>query len=121
VDDLSGDNSSSSQSSGTTAGSVVKKGRKKSTSAIVIEDPVARGTDRRFCGRERDSRMVCCLPGARVQDVSERAESILKGEREQPEVVEHVGPNDIGMKSDEVLQQQFRSKVENKKAGPLWL
>jgi len=46
-------------------------------------------------------------PGASVQDVSERAESILKGGVELPEVVVHIGPNDIGRKSDEVLQQQF--------------
>eukprot|EP00061_Rhincodon_typus_P018443 g47612.t1 len=34
-------------------------------------------------------------PGARVQDVSEQAESSLKGEGEQPEVVVYIGTNDI--------------------------
>eukprot|EP00061_Rhincodon_typus_P009000 g32122.t1 len=57
--------------------------------------PVVWGTDRHFCGRKRDSRMACCLPGASVQDVSEQAESNLKGEGEQPEVVVRIGTNDI--------------------------
>ncbi|XP_048457521.1 atrial natriuretic peptide receptor 2-like [Rhincodon typus] len=31
---------------------------------------------------QRDWRMVCCLPGARVKDVSEQLQQILKGEKE---------------------------------------
>jgi len=98
------------------AGSVVKKGGTKSTRTIVIGDSIVRGTDRRFCGCERDSRMVCCLPGARVQDVSQRAESILKGEGTQPEVVVHIGINNMDRKCDEVLQQQFRELRRNLKS-----
>ena len=36
-----------------------------SGNAIVVGDSIVRGTDRGFCGNRRDSRMVCCLPGAR--------------------------------------------------------
>ena len=66
-----------------------------------------RGTDRSFCGRVRDSRIVCCLPGARVKDISERFQDILKGEGEQPEVVVHIGTNNIGRKRDEVLKYEY--------------
>jgi len=99
---------SSSQGSGTTTGSAAQRDGPRHRRAIVIGDSIVRGADRRFCGRERDSRMVCCLPGARVKDVSERAWDILKGEGEQPEVVVHIGTNDVGRKSEEVLQGEFR-------------
>uniref|UniRef100_UPI00398EB7F6 uncharacterized protein n=1 Tax=Pristiophorus japonicus TaxID=55135 RepID=UPI00398EB7F6 len=106
-DDSSGEGSSS-QVHGTVAGSVAQEGRKKSGRAIVIGDSMVRGIDRRFCGRNRDSRMVCCLPGARVKDVSERVQDILKWEGEQPVVVVHIGTNDIGKKRDEVLRNEFK-------------
>lgn len=41
-------------------------------------------------------------PCARVQDISKRLHDMLKGEVEQPEVVAHVGTNDIGRKQKEV-------------------
>ncbi|XP_072136864.1 protein ABHD14A-like isoform X2 [Mobula birostris] len=52
--------------------------------------------------------MVCCLPGARVWDVSDQVHDILVQEGKQPEVVIHVGTNDIGRKKDEVLKCEFR-------------
>ena len=76
--------------------------------ALVIGDSIVRGTDRRFCGNERDSRLVCCLPGARVRDVSDRVFGILKGEGEQPQVVVHIGTNNIGKKRDGDVRQVFR-------------
>jgi len=57
------------------------EGRSKTYgNAIVIGDSIARGIDRCFCGCKPDSRLVCCLSGARVKDVSERLQDILKGE-----------------------------------------
>ena len=84
----------------------VGKGRK--SRVLVIGDSMVKGTDRRFCGKERDSRLVCCLPGARVNDVSDRVFDILKGEGNQPQVVVHVGTHDIGRKKDEDVRQNFR-------------
>jgi len=105
LDTVGGDGSpeegGSSQVHGTVAGSAAQNGRKKRGRAIVIGDSIVRGIDRRFCGRKRESRMVCCLPGARVKDVSERLQGILEGEGEQPVVVVHIGTNGIqnGMRS----------------------
>ncbi|XP_059806258.1 uncharacterized protein LOC132381084 isoform X2 [Hypanus sabinus] len=63
--------------------------------AVVIADSVVRGTDRQFCGCRKETQMVICLPGARVRDVSDRVHNILKWEGEQPEVMVHIGTNDI--------------------------
>lgn len=106
--DVSSGEGSSSRVHGTMGGSAAQEGRKRSGRAIVIGDSIVRGIDRRFCGRKRDSRRVCCLPGARVKDVSERLQDILEWEGEQPVVVVHIGTNDIGKKRDEVLQGEFR-------------
>eukprot|EP00061_Rhincodon_typus_P007380 g29027.t1 len=69
---------------------------------------MVRGADRRFCGTERDSQMVCCLPGARIRNASDQDYRILKGEGEQPEVMVHIGTNDIARKRDEVLKSEYR-------------
>ncbi|XP_059504239.1 uncharacterized protein LOC132209920 isoform X2 [Stegostoma tigrinum] len=75
---------------------------------VVIGDSTVRGTDRGFCGNRRDLRMVCCLPGARIQDVTDRVQRILEGEGEDPEVLVHVGTNDFGKKRRSILQRDFR-------------
>ncbi|XP_062887003.1 uncharacterized protein LOC134336606 [Mobula hypostoma] len=96
------------RASGTESDPVVQKGGTEKRRAVVIGDSILREADRRFCGREKDTRMVCCLPGARVRDVSDRVHDILVQEGKQPEVVIHVGTNDIGTKRDEVLKCEFR-------------
>lgn len=66
----------SSQVCSIESGSEVQRRRVISGRAIVAGDLLVRGPDRRFCGSNRDSRMVCCL--ARPQDVSEQLHDILK-------------------------------------------
>eukprot|EP00061_Rhincodon_typus_P014699 g41903.t1 len=61
----------------------------------IVGDSIVRGTDRNFCGRERDSRMMCCLISAKILDVFERVQDILKREGKEPEVIVHIGTNDI--------------------------
>ena len=100
--------SNSSWASGTETSPVAQKGKEKKRRAVVIGDSIVRGSDRRFCGRSQETRMVVCLPGARVWDVSERVQDILKWEGEEPEVVVHIGTNDIGRKREEVLKGEFR-------------
>ncbi|XP_062909111.1 uncharacterized protein LOC134349138 [Mobula hypostoma] len=75
---------------------------------MVVGDSIVRGTERGFCGNRRDLRMVCCLPGARIQDVTDRVQGILKSEGEDPEVVVHVGTNDVGKNGKDILQRDFR-------------
>eukprot|EP00061_Rhincodon_typus_P008233 g30665.t1 len=72
-----------------------KQGGAKSRRVIVLGDSIVRGTDRSFCGCERDSRTVCCLTGARILDVSEQVWDILKKEGKEPEVIIYIDINDI--------------------------
>ncbi|XP_072132710.1 uncharacterized protein [Mobula birostris] len=62
------------------------------------------GADKKFCGRDRESRIFCCVPCAMFRDSWDRILSILKREGQQSEVVVHFGTNDVGKKSVEVLK-----------------
>ena len=70
---------------------------------VVVGDSIIRGIDSILCKPDRESRMVCCLPGARVRDISDRLERILEREGEDPVVVVHVGTNNIGKTRKEDL------------------
>ena len=74
---------------------------------LVIGDSTVMGTDRRVGGKGRDSGLVCCLPGAGVQDISERVFKTLRGEGEQPQVIVHVGTHDIGKLREGDIKQRF--------------
>eukprot|EP00061_Rhincodon_typus_P008731 g31601.t1 len=52
---------------------------------IVIGDSLIRGADRGFCGRQRDIRMVCGLPGDMIEGISDKAQNIYKATGEVPE------------------------------------
>lgn len=75
--------------------------------AVVIGDSIIRGVDRVLCGQQNMSRRLCCLPGARVKDISAMLERNLQREGEDPVVVVHVGTNDIGRTRKEDLLKEF--------------
>eukprot|EP00061_Rhincodon_typus_P007938 g30107.t1 len=107
ANDLSG-TSSSSQVSGTVTSSEAPRERVQSDRAILIGDSIVRGTDRKFCGRRTEARMVCCLPRARVKDVSERLQNILKVFGKLPEAIVHIRINDVARQRDGVLRNEYR-------------
>eukprot|EP00061_Rhincodon_typus_P010022 g33974.t1 len=60
--------------------------------------------------------MVCCLPSARVRDISDRLERILEWEGEDPVVVVRVGTNNIGKARKEDMfgdYQELGTKLKN--------
>ena len=48
------------------------------------------------------------LPGARVRDISDRVQAVLEKEGMNPDVVVHIGTNDVGKVSEGVLLREFR-------------
>lgn len=75
----------------------------------VVGGSIVKETDRGFCGNRGDSRMVCCVPGARVYNVTDRVQETRKGEGGYPEVVVYVGPNDVGRKNKYILERDFKA------------
>ncbi|XP_072405191.1 uncharacterized protein [Chiloscyllium punctatum] len=110
LETVESDDTTSSQGGHVCPSKVAAEAERKSRTshrAVVIGDSIVRGTDRGFCGSRRDLRMVCCFPGARVKDIADRVQDILKDEGEEPEVVVHVGTNDVGKKRRNILQRDF--------------
>eukprot|EP00061_Rhincodon_typus_P012548 g38348.t1 len=75
---------------------------------VVVGDSIIRGTDSILCKQDRESRMVCCLPGARVRDISDQIETILEWEGEDPVVMVHAGTNNIGKTRKEDLFRDYQ-------------
>lgn len=62
--------------------------------------------------------MLCYIPGASCQDITEYLQIILKGECEHPEVVVHIGANDMGRKGKRCCRVNTGSLAKGLKAGP---
>ncbi len=75
---------------------------------IVMGDSMVRRIERRFCGRDKDKRMVCCFPGAKIRDIRDRVSDTLKGENKLVQVIVHVGTNDVGGKKGRRYQTGVR-------------
>ncbi|XP_072891840.1 uncharacterized protein [Hemitrygon akajei] len=87
---------------------------------VVIGDSIVRGIDRVLCNRERESRRLCCQPGARVKDISSGLERNLQWEGEDPVGLIHIGTNDIDRTRKKVLLQEYEQlgvKLKNRTSG----
>ena len=70
-------------------------------------DSIVRNIERGVCDG-CDDRMVTCLPGAKVADITSRLDRLVESAGEEVAVVVHVGTNDVGKGSREVLEAKFR-------------
>ncbi|XP_059494292.1 1-acyl-sn-glycerol-3-phosphate acyltransferase beta [Stegostoma tigrinum] len=90
---------------------------------MLIQDPIVKGTNGCYSGCQCDPRIpeVYCLPGARVWDVTEWLQGILKREDDKAEAMAHVGTNDMGQVTEEwrtanvvpIFKKCCRAKPEN--------
>ncbi|XP_053160636.1 uncharacterized protein LOC128348917 [Hemicordylus capensis] len=74
---------------------------------LVVGDSIIRGIERWVCDPRVD-RTVTCLPGAKVADIMQCLDRLLGSAGEETVVVVHVGTNDVGKCSREVLEAKFR-------------
>ncbi|XP_078057069.1 breast cancer metastasis-suppressor 1-like protein isoform X2 [Mustelus asterias] len=66
---------------------------------------------------EEHKQSIDITSGAKVSDVSDRVHSVLKWEGDQPDVVVHIGTNDVGRKSEEVLKIAEETGMESTEIG----
>ena len=102
---------------GTVVQEAIQEGGAK-RQVVVVGDSIIRGIDSILCKPDQESRMVCCLPGARVRDISDRLERILEREGDDPVVVVHVGTNNIGKTRKENLFGDYQALGTKLKTGP---
>uniref|UniRef100_A0A8C4RFU8 Uncharacterized protein n=1 Tax=Erpetoichthys calabaricus TaxID=27687 RepID=A0A8C4RFU8_ERPCA len=79
---------------------------------VIVGDSIIRGIEAQVCSRERErereSCMVCCLPGAQVGDLSGRVDRLWARAGVDPVVIVHVGTDDMHKGSLSVLQTKFK-------------
>lgn len=99
---------------GETVGTVVQEGVRTSTTTssrggtvrqeLVVGDSLVRKVDTVFCGEDRENRVRVCFPGARIGDIEDRIEELVKSSGDRPLVALQVGTNQLGEGSESVVQ-----------------
>ncbi|XP_050804876.1 uncharacterized protein LOC127048856 [Gopherus flavomarginatus] len=74
---------------------------------LVMGDSIIRNIDSWVCD-DQENRMVTCLPGAKIADLSRHLDRLMCSAGEEPVVVVHVGTNDIGKGRKDVLEAKFK-------------
>ena len=81
------------------------------TSTIYVGDSIVRKTDRRL-GKWKD--VVVCLPGARIEHVTERVEKIV-GRGKRGTILVHVGTNNADKEGTTAIVRRYRDLLKRTK------
>ena len=81
------------------------EGKKVKGRVLFVGDSITRYTDREFCKGDKRNRVRVCLPGARIEDVSARVNSVV-GDEEV--VAVQVGTNNLSRDSQVLLRSKFK-------------
>ena len=92
----------------------VRDGIKRNTT-IYVGDSIIRKTDSRLSKRED---IVVCLPGARIEHVTERVEKIM-GRGNGGTILVHVGTNDTDKEGTTAIVEKYRKLLKKTKQARL--
>ncbi|KAK4830603.1 hypothetical protein QYF61_012029 [Mycteria americana] len=82
---------------------------RKRRRVIVVGDSLLRGTEGPICWMDPPLREVCCLPGARVRDVTRILPSLVRPSDYYPLLLFHVGGDDTATRSPRAIKRDFRA------------
>ncbi|RMC19378.1 hypothetical protein DUI87_03988 [Hirundo rustica rustica] len=82
---------------------------KKKTRVIVVGDSLLRGTEGPLCRLDPSHRAVCCLPGARVQNITERLPALIQPSDYYPLLILQAGRDEIEKRSVKAIKRDFRA------------
>ena len=83
--------------------SVRKEGR-----VIMVGDSLLRGTEGLICRLDLSHREVCCLPGARVRDITRKIPKLVRSTDYFPLLIVQVGSDEIALRSLQTMKRDFR-------------
>ncbi|KAK4815791.1 hypothetical protein QYF61_007231 [Mycteria americana] len=87
---------------------------RKKRRVIVVGDSFLKGTEGPICRTDPPLREVCCLPGARVRDVTRVLPSLVRPSDYYPLLLFHVGGDEAATRSTRVIKRDLRA------LGRLW-
>jgi len=76
---------------------------------LVVGDSLLRGTGSPICQPDREAREVCCLPRAKVREVTERVPQFVKSTDYYPLLFFHVGTNDTANRNLSRIKEDFKA------------
>ena len=82
---------------------------RKKRRAVIIRDSLLKGTKHPICRSDPSHREVCCLPGAWVRDVARNITHLVKPSDYYPLLVFHIGNEQVGERSPQVIRRDFRA------------
>jgi len=82
---------------------------KKKQQVPLVGNSLLKGTEAPICRPDRESREVCCLPGAKVRDVAERVPQPVKSTDYYPLLLLHVDTNDTASQNLGSIKEDFKA------------
>ncbi|XP_053857559.1 uncharacterized protein LOC128820755 [Vidua macroura] len=82
---------------------------KKERRVIVVGDSLLRGTEGPICRPDPPHREVCCLPGARVRDITETLPGLIQPSDYYPLLILQAGSDEIEKRSVRAIKRDFRA------------
>ena len=81
---------------------------RKDRRVVVIDDSLLRGMEGPICRPDPTRREVCCLPGARVRDISSKLPGLIHPSDYYPLLILQAGRDEIAEKSLRSIKKDFR-------------
>ncbi|XP_042725317.1 uncharacterized protein LOC122178868 [Lagopus leucura] len=81
---------------------------KKERRVVVVGDSLLRGTEGPICRPDPTRREVCCLPAARVRDISRKLPSLIHPSDYYPLLIVQAGSDEIPVRSLRIIKNDFR-------------
>ncbi|KFP01907.1 hypothetical protein N300_09057, partial [Calypte anna] len=88
---------------------VTTSATKKKRRVTVVRDSLLRGTEGPICRPDLSHREVCCLPGARMSDISRRLPQLIRPSDYCPLLIVQAGSDDINGRSTRVIKKDFKA------------
>ncbi|KAK4825626.1 hypothetical protein QYF61_001306 [Mycteria americana] len=82
---------------------------RKRRQVIVVGDSLLRGNEGPICRTDPPLREVCCLPGARVKDITRILPSLVQTSDYYPLLLFHVGGDEAATRSPRAIERDFRA------------
>ncbi|RMC18188.1 hypothetical protein DUI87_05069 [Hirundo rustica rustica] len=82
---------------------------KKKRREIAVGDSLLRGTGGPICRPDPSHREVCCLPGARVQNITERLPALIQPSDCYPLLILQAGSDEIEKRRVKAIKRDFRA------------
>ena len=81
---------------------------KKERRVIVVGDSLLSGTEGLICQPDPTCREVCCLPGARVRDISRKLPGLIHPSDYYPLLIVQAGSGEVADRSLRAIKNDFR-------------